>query len=359
MDTLKSSSKTAGVVVSSSSDVLPIVIKSSVTEKMRDRDVEKEESRCNQSDLTAKRLDRGRKGEEECRRKRQRIVPPEGMSKTAYKKMLRRQRVKEKYARVKALKKEKKRKMAEERRKRMQEDGEDVKLTDQEKEVREQRRELRIGKEEARKQEYIRKCESGQRVVVDVSFESLMTEKELRSMKQQYMFAYAANKRTKTPLKLYLSSIGGFMKKNLEKVDGYDKWVHWPDPRPYTEIFDRSELIYLTADSPNTIDSLDASKVYVVGGIVDRNRHKGLTRDKAAREGIATAKLPIGEYLKASSTKVLTTNHVVQILIHFAETSDWKAALEKAIPKRKGWESKKAKDEDDTPPGGEPKKASS
>lgn len=41
------------------------------------------------------------------------------------------------------------------------------------------------------------------------------------------------------------------------------------------------ELVYLTADSPNTITQLEKGKVYVLGGLVDRNAHKGLCFRKA------------------------------------------------------------------------------
>lgn len=41
------------------------------------------------------------------------------------------------------------------------------------------------------------------------------------------------------------------------------------------------ELVYLTADSPDTITQLEKGKVYILGGLVDRNAHKGLCFKKA------------------------------------------------------------------------------
>ena len=47
------------------------------------------------------------------------------------------------------------------------------------------------------------------------------------------------------------------------------------------ELFPTESLVYLTADSPNVLESVDPKKVYIMGGIVDRNRLKGITFEKA------------------------------------------------------------------------------
>lgn len=99
---------------------------------------------------------------------------------------------------------------------------------------------------------------------------------------------------------------------------------------------DDGEIIYLTSDSPNTLSTLRPYSTYIVGGLVDKNRHKGICYRMACEQGVKTAKLPIGEYLEMQSRKVLTTNHVVEIMIRYLECGDWGEAFLKVIPKRKG-----------------------
>lgn len=95
------------------------------------------------------------------------------------------------------------------------------------------------------------------------------------------------------------------------------------------------QIVYLSSDSEHTLDSLSPYTTYVIGGIVDKNRHKGLCHKRANELGIPTAKLPIGEYMQMQSRTVLTTNHVVEIMANWLETGDWGEAFLKAIPKRK------------------------
>ena len=117
---------------------------------------------------------------------------------------------------------------------------------------------------------------------------------------------------------------------------------------------DEGEVIYLTSDSPDTLTELKPYHTYIIGGIVDKNRHKGICYKKALDRNdelkvesvidsdpttvnkIKTAKLPIGEYMNMTARHVLTTNHVVEIMLKWLETGDWGEAFLAVMPKRKG-----------------------
>jgi hypothetical protein len=75
------------------------------------------------------------------------------------------------------------------------------------------------------------------------------------------------------------------------------------------------KVVYLSADSPNTITELDPGTCYILGGIVDKNRFPNLCQSKAEKLGIETAQLPIGEYIQMSSRRVLTVNQGTYILL--------------------------------------------
>ncbi|KAL2072210.1 hypothetical protein VTL71DRAFT_11553 [Oculimacula yallundae] len=94
-------------------------------------------------------------------------------------------------------------------------------------------------------------------------------------------------------------------------------------------------IVYLTSDSETTLSVLSPNTTYVIGGIVDKNRHKGLCYKRAKERGIQTARLPIGEYMTMQSRSVLAVNHVVEIMLAWMETGDWGEAFLKVIPKRK------------------------
>ena len=196
--------------------------------------------------------------------------------------------------------------------------------------------------------------------VLDCSFDELMTENEITSLGSQMTRCYADNRQAVKRAKLVVTSWSGRLRERFEGLlkDTHKNWkgVEFsddgyvesqaqifegiepknsptdhqdPDLAFNTAIADHEEpttspdpthpenatLIYLTSDSPHTITTLLPHKAYIIGGLVDRNRHKGICYARAQEAGIATAKLPIGEYMQMASRFVLTTNQVVAILL--------------------------------------------
>ena len=203
----------------------------------------------------------------------------------------------------------------------------------------------RAEKVAARNKERIQKKErltkaivSGQRIVIDLEFPHLMTEGEQRSMAHQVSYSYGSNTRTSVPAHLILSGLQGTMHDHLaHSFPGFENWIVTSTSKTYLEHFSEStsDLIYLTADSPTELDVLDPGKIYIVGGIVDRNRHKNLCYNKAVEQGISTARLPIGNTIKLASSMVMCTNHVIDIMLKWMELKDWEAAFKAVIPTRK------------------------
>ncbi|KAB5518208.1 guanine-1-methyltransferase-domain-containing protein [Coniochaeta sp. 2T2.1] len=220
--------------------------------------------------------------------------------------------------------------------------------------------------------------------ILDCDFERYMLDNEVISLSSQVVRSYSMNKMAKYNAHLFVSSFGGKMRERFENVlaGNHKKWRHaqliegdfveaarlagevmrgekggevidvlkpvekeeggkeaengaQPEPETEEEGVDRS-IVYLTSDSPYTLETLEPNTSYVIGGIVDRNREKGLCYKKAVERKVRTAKLPIGEYMAMQSRFVLTTNQVVEIMAKWLECGDWGEAFLHVIPQRKG-----------------------
>lgn len=265
------------------------------------------------------------------------------LSKNAQKKLLKQQRWETKKAEKKAQMKELKNKKKEEKRLEWQEklstasEEEKLQLFESKKCVRKERMDKRSEDKEKKIQRLNHAKLHGQNVVIDFQFSHLMSPTEMNSLSQQIMYCYAVNSKCASPANLWLTSCTGDMGDKLNTIPGFDKWMIEKETKSYIEALqDRKEkLVYLTADAETVLDDLDLNDIYIIGGLVDRNRWKGITLKKALEEGIRTAKLPIGSYLKLSSSQVLTVNQVLEILLTYLETRDWKASFFKVIPQRK------------------------
>lgn len=210
-------------------------------------------------------------------------------------------------------------------------------------------------------------------IIFDCNFEEYMHDNELKSLGLQITRSYSDNRKAPYRFHLGISSWGGKMKDRFDgilakqykgwkgfhfceedfvKTSEMSKdWMKGPRGGKIAGALERtqttpvnenvaseeeSEIVYLSAESDNTLERLKPNSTYIIGGLVDKNRHKGLCYKRALDCGIKTAKLPIGEFLQMDSRKVLVTNHVLEIMLKWLEHNDWGKAFIEVLPKRKG-----------------------
>jgi len=178
---------------------------------------------------------------------------------------------------------------------------------------------------------------SNYKVAIDLDFYDSMNDKDLRMLLKQVKTCYSVNRSHASPVQLTLTSFNDKLKNLFLKLQpGLVNWnVQFKD-LDYLNVFDKEKIVYLSSDSDNVLDSLDEEKIYIIGGLVDHNHHKGLCHRMATEKNVAHARLPIGEFVKMNSRKVLTINHVFEILLEFSESGDWKSAFFNVLPNRKG-----------------------
>lgn len=174
----------------------------------------------------------------------------------------------------------------------------------------------------------------GLKVLIDCDFESSLTDKEKGSLKQQIMYCHALNKGSEHPIEFIATGVSEYLKEELNKVS----WGNWPlelCAEGYLDKYPKEKLVYLTADSEVELESFDKEMIYIIGGLVDHNRLKMITYNKAKEQEILTARLPLNKYVKLERSAVLTVNHVAGLILKFMETEDWGLAITDAIPARK------------------------
>ncbi|CAB4387988.1 tRNA methyltransferase 10 homolog A [Rhizophagus irregularis DAOM 181602=DAOM 197198] len=166
---------------------------------------------------------------------------------------------------------------------------------------------------------------SDMKVVIDLSFDEFMTEAEITSLSLQLSRCYSANRSAMRPVNLYFTSYGGRVQERFNtKLQNHINWKNVVfETRTYWDCFNKEKLVYLTADSDEYVQELDEEKIYIIGGLVDKNRHKNICYNKSQRDEIASAQLPIGNYIQLNTRKVLAVNH------------DWGKSFLEVIPQRK------------------------
>ncbi|XP_063166002.1 tRNA methyltransferase 10 homolog A isoform X2 [Candoia aspera] len=129
---------------------------------------------------------------------------------------------------------------------------------------------------------------SALRLIIDCSFDNLMEFKDVKKLHKQIQRCYAENRKALHPVQFYLTSHGGQLKDNMNETD--KGWINW----------------------------------------------KGITYKRAKEQGISHAQLPLGNFVKMNSRKVLAVNHVFEIILAYLEKRNWEEAFFTILPQRKG-----------------------
>ena len=164
-----------------------------------------------------------------------------------------------------------------------------------------------------RQQQAVSDNENALRIAIDLDCDDMMSDRDVAKCVKQCLRIYTINRRSERPVQLHFTGIKteGNIHKSLKKNDGWENWhVKYHFDEDHLQAFKpNTDLVYLTSESETVLDTLDPKNIYCIGGLVDHNHHKNYCHDKATREGLRTARLPLGEYVDMKTRAVLSTFH--------------------------------------------------
>lgn len=187
---------------------------------------------------------------------------------------------------------------------------------------------------------------TGPKLCVDLSMTDCMSDKEISRLAGQIRRLYGSNRKASQPFHLLLTDLETESRLYKECVRKNDGFVHYQmdvTEKSCLELFQRDNIIYLTPDSEEALESVEADMVYVLGGLVDESIQKKISYQRARECNIRTARLPVEVYMikkdnpKNFYSKILAINQVFDILLTFCDTGSWTTALETWFPLGKGY----------------------
>ena len=175
-------------------------------------------------------------------------------------------------------------------------------------------------------------------------FQGYMKHSERGSLAQQFTHMYASNRSAQTPLWLGVAGVTPQLEQTLLERGAHGWAVH-----AFREEFHKvpalggRRLVYLSAEATDVLQEVRADTTYVIGALVDRNRHKGAAMARAKVGGVPTARLPLAEHVDLKQSPVLTCLHVMQMLLRVWNGEAWSSAVPAVLPARNTREKQEAK----------------
>lgn len=112
---------------------------------------------------------------------------------------------------------------------------------------------------------------------IDLEFEELMTDKDIGNCCKQLGRVYAINRRSSKPSQLIFAGMQPNSKTELQlSKNSHTQWDVKFTPVNYLNIgFEKEKIVYLSSESETVLTKLEDGSLYVIGGLVDHNFHKG------------------------------------------------------------------------------------
>lgn len=198
----------------------------------------------------------------------------------------------------------------------------------------------RIAEEKTRRLEARTRLAEAPPLLVDMAYDHLMTDAELTSLRKQLVMCYGYSMRASAPYRLDVASISDELLENLGRQTGFAEWKASFQTRSLEKLiaegrYARDKLVYLTSDSDCTIEHLDPTDVYIIGGLVDRNRCKNASLGRAEALGLRTARLNLNAYVTLTAASVITVNQVFDLMLKLRAGLPLSEAAAQCIPQRK------------------------
>ncbi|PRD26461.1 UNVERIFIED_CONTAM: trmt10c [Trichonephila clavipes] len=234
----------------------------------------------------------------------------------------------------------------------------------------------------------------GEKIVLDLGYESYMTEKEKKACVSQLKLIYSVNRKSRDPYDLYFcnamlsSNYIQYLKKCMPKFS--DSLISLTD-KSYMDLFPKEKLVYLSPHAKETLKEYDHNAIYIIdckaffslscgldiftvtilyplneifslktlgklrkiidvyiishkrqsfflenwGAFVDTVKREHRSLHKADKEKIKSYSLPLDDYIMwGAGSKSLTVNQVFEIMLTLKNTGDWRKAFS-VIPTRK------------------------
>ncbi|KAF1769483.1 hypothetical protein GCK72_001300 [Caenorhabditis remanei] len=182
-------------------------------------------------------------------------------------------------------------------------------------------------------------------LAVDCQFLNRLSPRGRGLTALQLQYLISENRNSQNPFRLHFVNynkkdpkIRELEKNKLQSLANPDVFCPIISNDGFKNVFE-AEIIYLSPDAPEELESVENNKVYVIGGIVDRVVEHGIPKmaslEAAQSANVLARKLPIDRYVDfKSGSKFLTLLAVSEILRQVNLHGDWSKAMEVAIPKR-------------------------